>query len=187
MFDTDQALTVPHSIHLVPWDTLLSKLKSHYAPSPFKIAHCHAFYHRNQVDGESINHYVAALRSSALDDALLDPFVYGVKDICLQHCLLVKPKVTFQSVLDEACTAKMLTQSLAIIQNHQSPLKSTKPTRSSSTAIHQSEADIEDVSEDKNYVHCLNEAKKELAQQTEITSGSVSEMWVKPPPVGMQF
>lgn len=66
MFETARALLALQSIHSVSWDTLLVKLKNHYAPAPSRIACRYAFYHRNQEEGESINHHVAALRKAAL-------------------------------------------------------------------------------------------------------------------------
>lgn len=79
MFETSRALLAPQSIHSVFWDTLLVKLKNHYVLARSRIACCYAFYHRNQEEGESINHYVAALRKAALyceffnlEDYLLD-------------------------------------------------------------------------------------------------------------------
>ncbi|CAI7935558.1 Hypothetical predicted protein, partial [Podarcis lilfordi] len=60
------------------------KLRNHYAPKPSKIAARHAFYHRNQAEGESINNYTTALQQAAmhcefrdLDDALKDRIVCG--------------------------------------------------------------------------------------------------------------
>lgn len=109
IFETARALLAPQAIQTVPWDMLQNKLRHHYAPKPSRIAHRHAFHHRNQAEGESINSYIAALRKAALycefrdlDDALLDRLVCRVKDIKLQRRLLAKTNLTLQMVLDKA-------------------------------------------------------------------------------------
>ena len=66
VFETARVLVAPLAVHRAPWDALQEKLRSHYAPKPSKIAARHAFYHRNQAEGESINSYIAALRKAAL-------------------------------------------------------------------------------------------------------------------------
>ncbi|CAI5795812.1 Hypothetical predicted protein [Podarcis lilfordi] len=98
VFETAQALVAPLAVQAEPWDTIQEKLRNHYAPKPSKIAAHHAFYHRNQAEGESINNYTTALRQAAmhcefrdLDNALMDRIVCGVQDIRLQRRLLAKP------------------------------------------------------------------------------------------------
>ncbi|CAI5771650.1 Hypothetical predicted protein [Podarcis lilfordi] len=61
VFATARALVVPLAVQAAPWDTIQEKLCNHYVPKPSKIAARHAFYHRNQAEGESINNYTAAL------------------------------------------------------------------------------------------------------------------------------
>ncbi|CAI5788482.1 Hypothetical predicted protein [Podarcis lilfordi] len=81
VFATARALVAPLAVQAEPWDTIQEKLRNHYTP---KMAAHHAFYHRNQAEGESINNYTAALRQAAmhcefrdLDDALMDRIVCG--------------------------------------------------------------------------------------------------------------
>ncbi|CAI5797239.1 Hypothetical predicted protein, partial [Podarcis lilfordi] len=84
VFETARALVAPEAVQATPWDTIQEKLCNHYAPKQSKIAARHAFYHRNQAEGESINNYTTALRQAAmhcefrdLDDALMDRIVCG--------------------------------------------------------------------------------------------------------------
>lgn len=85
MFNIAGTIVVPQSVHNVPWEVLMAKLKNHYAPAPSHIAWRHAFHRRNQREGEPLNDYIAALRVAALfcefwdlDDILLDQIVTGV-------------------------------------------------------------------------------------------------------------
>ena len=134
IFETAKALLAPIAIQSAKWDELQSKLQNHYAPKPSRIARRHAFHHRNQAEGESINQYVAALRKAALycefgdlEDALLDRVVCGVRDIKLQRRLLAKTNLTLQMALDEAQAAEMSNQSTAEIQKSNSPPSLRKP------------------------------------------------------------
>lgn len=128
------ALVAPQPVASGPWDVLLSKLRDHYATAPSCIARRHAFHHRNQAEGESISQFVAALRSVALyfqfrdlDNVLLDRVVCGVRDLHLQCCLLAKPDLMVQAVLDEARAAEISELSLAELQRKTSPTIFFKP------------------------------------------------------------
>ncbi|CAI5779723.1 Hypothetical predicted protein [Podarcis lilfordi] len=110
---TAQALVAPLAVQAEPWDTIQEKLRNYYAQKPSKIAAHHAFYHRNQAEGESNNNYTTALRQAAmhcefrdLDDALMDQIVCGVQDIRLQRHLLAKPDLTLQKAIEEAAASE---------------------------------------------------------------------------------
>lgn len=85
MFETARALLAPQKVHDVSWEILLAKLREHYAPLPSRIARCPAFRHCYQAEGETINQYMAALRTAALycdfrdhlEELLLDQLVCG--------------------------------------------------------------------------------------------------------------
>lgn len=89
---------------------------------PSKIISQHAYYHRDQADGEPINVYVTVLHRAALpceswelDDALMDWIICGIWDIELQQGLLAKPELTLQQAIGEALaleTAKHSAQEL---------------------------------------------------------------------------
>ncbi|KAG8132948.1 hypothetical protein E2320_010761 [Naja naja] len=124
----------------------MAKLKNHYAPTPSRIARRHAFHRREQAEGESVNQFMAGLRTAALhcefkelDEALLDRLVCGLKDLRIQRRLLAKPDLTLQSALDEACTAELSNRSTTEIHGASSPVSEKK-----TLAVHQEEATEED-------------------------------------------
>ncbi|KAG8143038.1 hypothetical protein E2320_000340 [Naja naja] len=65
-FETICSIIAPDPLQTVPWATLIQKLTQHYASKPSCIARRHAFYQRDQVEGESISCYMSALRNAAL-------------------------------------------------------------------------------------------------------------------------
>ncbi|XP_070592891.1 sterol O-acyltransferase 2-like [Erythrolamprus reginae] len=120
MFETARALFSPTSIHDVPWQEFLSMLQDHYAPVPSCCARRYKFYHWSQLEGESINDCIAALRCVALycefdnlEDYLLDRLVFGIKDGRLKRRLLAVQDLTFKAALTEARAFDLSTQSLA--------------------------------------------------------------------------
>lgn len=157
MFKTARNLLAPQKIHSVPWETLMTKLRCHYAPIPSRIALRHAFYHRNQKEGETINQFIAALRAAALyckfrnlDDALLDRLVCGIRALQLQCHLLAKIEITLQTALDEARTAELSNKSTTEIQQANSPTTAFKP-----DLIHHEDLDTEDGMEEDDEIHRL--------------------------------
>lgn len=161
VFEMARALVVPKSITAIPCDVLLAKLKNHYAPMPSHIVHRHMFHRRNQAEGKSINQFVAALRAAALyrefrdlNDVLLDRFICGVWDLCLQPHLLAKHDLILQAALDEAHTVEMSEQSTAVIQKMSSPPSARKP-----LTAHHEEADsghMMDKDEDIHHLKSMN-------------------------------
>lgn len=82
--------------------------------------------HSIQKAGESVNEYMASLRTAALhcefrelDDMLLDQLVCGVRDLKLQQRLLARSDLTLPIAMNEARAAEMLVQSSAEIQRAQ--------------------------------------------------------------------
>lgn len=162
VFQMARALVAPQSITAIPWDVLLAKLKNHYAPMPSRIVHRHMFHFRNQAEGKRINQFVAALRAAALycefrdlNDVLLDRFVCGVRDLCLQCRLLAKHDLTLQAVLDEAHTVEMSEQSTAVIQKMSSPPSARKP-----LTAHHEEADSGHMTDEDEDIHHLKSMNK---------------------------
>ncbi|CAI5762137.1 Hypothetical predicted protein [Podarcis lilfordi] len=136
------------SVQATPWDTIQEKLCNHYAPKPSKIAARHAFYHRNQAEGESINNYTTALRQAAmhckfrdLDDALMDRIVCRVWDIHLQRRLLAKPDLTLQKAIEEAVASEAAERFAQEICKASSPRLARKP-----VPVHHEEASSEEAS-----------------------------------------
>ncbi|CAI5771789.1 Hypothetical predicted protein [Podarcis lilfordi] len=131
-----------------PWDTIQEKICNHYAPKPSKIAAHHAFYHRNQAEGESINNYTTALRQAArhckfrdLDGALMDQIVCGVRDIHLQWRLLAKPDLTLQKAIEEAVASEAAERSAQEICKASSPRLAREP-----VPVHHEEASSNEAS-----------------------------------------
>lgn len=81
-----------------------------------------------QEEGESVNQYMARLKTTALDcefrdlkDALVEQLVCRVRDIRLQGQLLAKKNLDLQTVLEEAQVAEMLDKSIADICKFHAP------------------------------------------------------------------
>lgn len=136
--------------------------KDHYAPKPSWIACWHAFYHRNQAEGELINQYIAALRKAGLyckfrdlDEFLLDRVVCEVRDVKLQQYLLAKPNFNLQ-MADEAQAAKMSNQSTAEIQKSTSP-----PSLRKTVAVLHDDVDHGESTEDDEDVCQFKSSKKQ--------------------------
>lgn len=159
MFEIAWALIRPQSVQSVPWETLLAKLRNHYASMPSRTAHRYSFHHRNQHEGESINQYVAALRSAALYcelrdlDDVLDRLVCGIRDLLLQRCLLAKTDLTLQTVLDEDDATELSNKSMEEIQKSNSP-----PAVRKSTSVHHKELSPEEMTDEDEDIHCLKVA-----------------------------
>ncbi|XP_032072036.1 uncharacterized protein K02A2.6-like [Thamnophis elegans] len=173
VFHTARALTAPDPIKAVPWPELMAKLKSHYAPSPSKIASRHAFHQRSQAEGESVSAYVAALRSAALhcefrdlDEALLDRLVCGLRDLKLQKRLLTKSDLSFQKAFDEVRASEIAAASLATIAKTRAA-NAAQPANAFNTVTGQpdsesEESDAETYNEDINR---LDEASRKSWQR----------------------
>ncbi|XP_058024074.1 uncharacterized protein K02A2.6-like [Ahaetulla prasina] len=126
VFATAKTLFAPQPIAEVPWDTLINRLKEHYAPAPSRVARRLAFRRRMQKDRESISDYVASLRTAALhcqfpelDDVLLDQLICGVRDLRIQRRLLSRKDLTFQAALDEAQATEAAEKSAAELRSFQ--------------------------------------------------------------------
>ncbi|XP_013924203.1 PREDICTED: uncharacterized protein LOC106550769, partial [Thamnophis sirtalis] len=173
VFHTARALTAPDPIKAVPWPELMAKLKSHYAPSPSKIASRHAFHQRSQAEGESVSAYVAALRSAALhcefrdlDEALLDRLVCGLRDLKLQKRLLTKSDLSFQKAFDEVRASEIAAASLATIAKTRAA-NAAQPANAFNTVTSQPDSESED-SDAETYnedINRLDEASRKSWQR----------------------
>ena len=73
------------------YQQMVEVLSKHLTPKGITIAERFKFSKRDQLDGESINNYVAALRKLSatcnygefLDNAITEPFVCGLKSRCI--------------------------------------------------------------------------------------------------------
>ncbi|XP_013927684.1 PREDICTED: uncharacterized protein LOC106553663 [Thamnophis sirtalis] len=133
MFASARALASPRPIYQLSWETLMAKLKNHYAPTPSHIAHRYAFRQCVQKPAESISQFLESLCITAmpcdfgdLEDNLVEQFVCRVKDIRLCRRLLSHPEITLQQAVDEARAAEFSEQSMADMQRLQ-PLHQLQP------------------------------------------------------------
>ncbi|XP_058039420.1 uncharacterized protein LOC131198613 [Ahaetulla prasina] len=160
VFSTARALAAPQLVFELTWEALVEKLKNHYAPAPSRIARRHAFQHCVQKEEQTINAYMASLRSAALqcefrdflDDMLLDQLVCGVRDMRLQRRLLARKDLDLSTALSEARAAEMADDSAAELQRHQrGSLTSDRP-----LGVHHEDATQESSSEEEADVRRLN-------------------------------
>ncbi|VDI37928.1 Hypothetical predicted protein [Mytilus galloprovincialis] len=80
-------LTLPDKPATKSYDDIVKLLKDHLSPKPLIVAERFRFYKRYQIQGETVNKYVAELRKFAeycefgnLNESLRDQFVVGLKD-----------------------------------------------------------------------------------------------------------
>ncbi|XP_060541499.1 uncharacterized protein LOC117675782 [Pantherophis guttatus] len=148
VFATARALLAPQPVHTTSWEVLRQKLRAHYAPIPSCIARRFNLRQILQEEGEPVNHYVARLRTAAIDcefrdleDALVEQLVCGVRDINLQKRLLAKKTLDLQMAMEEAQAAEMSDKSAAdICKCH--------PSANQATAVHSEEVVSEDDEEE---------------------------------------
>ncbi|KAG8127037.1 hypothetical protein E2320_022107 [Naja naja] len=141
-------IIAPDPLQMVPWAMLIQKLTQHYAPKPSCIARRHAFYWRDQAEGEPISRYMSALRNAALyckfhdlDEALQDRLVSSMRDIRLQRRLLTRATLTLKEALDEAVTAEQSGRSTEEIQMWKT--NSPRSARRAATVHREETEDIE--------------------------------------------
>lgn len=141
-YETVRALVAPQKPSEVPFEEIVSRLRDHFDPRPSELYSRCRFQQRDQLPGESITAYVAALKTLAaqcnfgtpvladasqgdgsrpqttmlpLDVMLRDRFVCGLQDAYLQQRLFAENDLTFQKALDislRAESAKLQQQSI---------------------------------------------------------------------------
>ncbi|XP_058041746.1 uncharacterized protein LOC131199691 [Ahaetulla prasina] len=163
VFDTAESLAEPTPVQSVPWQTLQTLLKAHYAPTPSKYVQRFEFGERRQQEGESISAYMAALRKASkhcefrdLDEALLEQLIRGVRDIRLRRRLLSKSNLTLANALDEARAHEMSTQVAETLQKPLAPTAGAK-----STPVHNEEIQAESDGEEEEGVFHTGRPEKE--------------------------
>ena len=106
-FKLVQDLLSPRKPADCAYKDIIDALKAHYKPQTIVIYERFKFYSRNQKSGESINDYVASIKSLArtcefkdnLEEALRDRFVMGLNSESIQqHLLVVKDLTLYQAV-----------------------------------------------------------------------------------------
>ena len=94
------------------YEELCTALANHYSPEPLRLAERLRLKQRLQKEGESINEYVAQLKSlslhsgyegAVLDEALRDTFIGGLRHSHIREKLITKPpNTTFRQAVDTA-------------------------------------------------------------------------------------
>ncbi|XP_060546776.1 gypsy retrotransposon integrase-like protein 1 [Pantherophis guttatus] len=172
IFAAARALAAPQQVFDIPWETLVERLKNHFSPTLSHIARRHAFWQCSQTKGESVNDYMASLRSAALhcefrdhlDEMLLDQLVCGIKDLKLQRRLLARSELTLQVALDEARAAEMSGRSAAEIHRYQTPsLANPKP-----LSVHYEDSDQGESSDEEREVSRLKATQRKRGGSTKL-------------------
>lgn len=116
-----------------------------------------------QAETESVNDYVAFLRSAALhcefhelDEMLLDQLVCGIKDLKLQRRLLARSELTLQVALDKARAAKLSDQSSTQIQRYQA----TPAIPRKHLSVHHDNSNLDGSSEEDESIGRLKASKR---------------------------
>ena len=94
---------------------IVKVLSDHFSPKPLLIAERFRFHKRDQEEGESVSLFVAALRKlaehcefgNALNDALRDRLVCGLKDETAQKRLLTTKNLTLDKAISISLSMEM--------------------------------------------------------------------------------
>ena len=112
-------------------DEIFGRLKKHYEPKRAIIVERYHFHKRDQLEGETIAEYDAALRKLAthcqfadyLEEALRDRFVCGLRDGALQRRLLAEKELTLTKAMDLALSMEAAEKNTRSVKGHDSSIK----------------------------------------------------------------
>ena len=107
------------------YQQIVKVLSKHLTPKRITIAERFKFSKRDQLDGESINNYVAALRKLSAtcnygefsDDALTERFVCGLRSRVIQNRLLTEADLSFSTAIQLANNLQQASMESASIQS----------------------------------------------------------------------
>ena len=107
------------------YQQIVEVLSKHLTPKRTTIAERFKFSKRDQLDGESINNYVAAQRKLSatcnydkfLDDALTERFVCGLKSRVIQNRLLTEADLSFSTAIQLANNLQQAYMESASVQS----------------------------------------------------------------------
>ncbi len=110
-------------------DDILKTLQDHFKPAPKAIAERFKFMGRRQQAGETVQQFMAVLRSLAtqckfkdLDERLRDQFIYGLTSESAQRTLFTqKDDVSLQDVISLAVAQEAAETSTALIRSGHQP------------------------------------------------------------------
>ncbi|CAL1677426.1 unnamed protein product [Lasius platythorax] len=98
-----------------PYDAIVQKLEEFYAPAPLEIAENYKFYQRKQMEGESVQQFVAVLHKLSihckfgdyLKTAFRNQLVFGLLNKKTQARLLERKDLTFDEAVSVAVTMEL--------------------------------------------------------------------------------
>ena len=103
-------LLAPVKPSILKLTDLVTTLRDHYEPKPIVIAERFHFHKREQLEGEGVAAYIAALKRCSehcacgafLEEALRDRFVCGLRNRQVQKRLLVAKSLTWKTAVEMA-------------------------------------------------------------------------------------
>ncbi|KAK0144661.1 Gag polyprotein [Merluccius polli] len=115
-FNLIRALAQPKKPGELTYQEIVTALTAHFSPKPLQIAERFRFYKRNQEEGESVTVFVAALRTltehcefknDALNDAIRDRLVCGLRNEAIQRKLLTESNLTLTRAIEISVSMEM--------------------------------------------------------------------------------
>ncbi|KAK8773285.1 hypothetical protein V5799_012182 [Amblyomma americanum] len=153
-YDTVCALIQPSTPAAVSYDDIVAALQKHYDPRPSEVYSRARFQRRDQLEGETVSAYIAALKKLAahcnfgtltttatgqereaassanttmlpLDVMLRDRFVCGLSDESLQQRMFAEKDLTFNKAYDIAVRAESAGHQQREIRRNTEPVHQT--------------------------------------------------------------
>jgi hypothetical protein len=120
-----RTLTSPTKPAEKSYQEIIKLLGDHLSPKPLSIAERFRFHKRKQLEGESINDYVAVLRKLAehcdfgntLADDLRDRFVCGMRHENIQKKLLSEAGLTLKKVIEISVAMETAAKDAVVLRN----------------------------------------------------------------------
>ena len=121
-------LTLPDKPATKTYDAIVKLLKDHLSSKPLIVAERFRFYKSYQLQGETVNKYVAELRRLAeycefgtLNESLRDQFVVGLKDEHTQKKLLAVADLTFVKAIEIAVAVETANKNATELRGKSNP------------------------------------------------------------------
>ncbi len=140
-----RGLTSPNKPKDKSYKEIIEILEGHLSPPPLEIAERYKFHKRNQLPGESINAFVAALKQMTehcnfegfIPQALRDRFVCGLTNESIQKKLLCERDLTLEKAITIATAMEQAGKDASSFHHTHSPPdpgaqspESTRPSQS---------------------------------------------------------
>ena len=168
-------LLSPARLRDTPFTMIVKTMQDHLSPQPAEIARRHAFYCRDQKEGESVAEFVAALRTAArhcdfkeLETMLRDRLVCGLRDERTQRRLFARKKLSFQEAMEEALAAEAAAANTKAVRL----ARSTTAHKPRTIPIHQEEVEELDCSENEEVERLSTPNKKPTTGRRDVECAS---------------